>query len=120
MYKELEYYNKMGTLSSIGKVQQLQQYLKWLNSFSQSNVNISWLILKYIPVLPPDIRPFSLIQSIISVHSINYLYSELVNINYKLYNLYFTSVSEDFLKRQKNLLQKKVDDLFLNPSKNDL
>lgn len=96
------------------KLLDIQQVLKLLNFFSQTGISLEWLILKYIPVLPADLRPFSIVQNIISIHSINYFYVELINVNCKLNTLLTMSISEDFLKKQKNLLQKKLNSLFFS------
>jgi DNA-directed RNA polymerase beta' subunit len=95
---------------------EIQHVLKLLNCFNQTNINLQWLLLKYLPVLPADLRPFSIVQGMLSIHSINYFYAELINVNFKLQTLSTVFISEEFLKKQKNLLQRKLNNLFFSKS----
>lgn len=98
------------------KIIDLQYLLKLFNLLSQNVSNLKWVVLKYLPVLPPDLRPFSLVQNTVAVHSINYFYVELINVNNKLNALRNLDLSEDFLIKQRNLLQKKLNNLFFSKS----
>lgn len=70
------------------------------------------MTIKYLPVLPPNLRPIvQLKDNSIVTTDLNYLYSNIVNSNNKIFKLRKMSVPEDFLSGEKYTLQIKVDNL---------
>ena len=73
------------------------------------------MTIKYLPVLPPNLRPIVKLQDkTIIVTDVNFLYSNIININNKIIKLRKMSVPEPFLYNEKISLQDKVDKLINN------
>jgi DNA-directed RNA polymerase subunit beta' len=86
--------------------------LKLINHFIQTKSRPDWMTIKYLPVLPPNLRPIVKLQDkTIIITDINFLYSNIININNKILKLRKMSVPETFLYNEKILLQDKVDKL---------
>lgn len=86
--------------------------MKILNYFLRTSTRPEWLSIKYLPVLPVNLRPivrFS--DNTFAVSALNSQYSEIVRVNNNLKLLRRMFVSEDFLKRDKFKLQKLVNNL---------
>ena len=89
-----------------------------INYFIQTKTQPNWMTIKYLPVLPPNLRPIvQLKDKAVITTDLNYLYSNIVNSNNKILKLRKMSVPEKFLNSEKYILQIKVDNL-INPSKN--
>lgn len=72
-------------------------------------------MIKYLPVLPPNIRPIVKLQDkTIITTDLNFLYSNIINSNNKIIKLRKMSVPETFLNNEKNILQDKIDKLINN------
>lgn len=73
------------------------------------------MTIKYLPVLPPNIRPIVRLQDkTIITTDLNFLYSKIINSNNKIIKLRKMSVPETFLNNEKNILQETVDRLISN------
>lgn len=93
--------------------------LKLFNYFIKSKSKPHWMTIKYLPVLPPNLRPIvSLQDKTVIVTDINFLYANIINTNNKIIKLRKMSVTEDFLNNEKYLLQDKVDKLIDNEKLN--
>jgi DNA-directed RNA polymerase subunit beta' len=74
-----------------------------------------WMNIKYLPVLPPNLRPIiQLKEKIIITTDLNLFYSNIINSNSKIKKLKKMSVPEMFLNGEKNILQNKVDKLIIS------
>lgn len=97
--------------------------LKLINYFIQTKSKPNWMTIKYLPVLPPNLRPIVKLQDkTIIITDVNFLYSNIININNKIMKLRKMFVPETFLYNEKISLQDKVDKLIHNEkiSNNDL
>lgn len=73
------------------------------------------MTLKYLPILPPDLRPIIKLQDgTIVTADINFLYSKLINSNNRIIKLKQMQVSEIFLKSEKCTMQETIDSLIDN------
>lgn len=73
------------------------------------------MVIKYLPVLPPNLRPILKLQDkTIITSDINLLYAKIIEINNKITKLRKMSVPESFLNNEKSLLQEAVDKLINN------
>ncbi len=89
--------------------------IKILNYFLQSNSLPSWMTIKYLPVLPPNLRPIVKLQDkTIITTDLNFLYSKIIDSNNKIVKLRKMSVPENFLNNEKLILQENVDKLINN------
>lgn len=97
------------------KIKIYRNRLKLINSFIQSKSLPKWMTIKYLPVLPPNLRPIvKLHDNTIITTDLNFLYSKIVNSNNKIIKLRSMNVPETFLNNEKYLLQETVDKLINN------
>ncbi|MEA2102452.1 MAG: DNA-directed RNA polymerase subunit beta' [Thermodesulfobacteriota bacterium] len=77
--------------------------------------NPSWMILKIIPVLPPDLRPLvPLDGGRFATSDLNDLYRRVINRNNRLKRLMELNAPDIILRNEKRMLQEAVDVLFDN------
>ncbi|MCD6569797.1 MAG: DNA-directed RNA polymerase subunit beta', partial [Deltaproteobacteria bacterium] len=75
----------------------------------------SWMILKVIPVLPPDLRPLvPLDGGRFATSDLNDLYRRVINRNNRLKRLIELNAPDIILRNEKRMLQEAVDVLFDN------
>ncbi len=75
----------------------------------------SWMILKIVPVLPPDLRPLvPLDGGRFATSDLNDLYRRVINRNNRLKRLIELSAPDIILRNEKRMLQEAVDVLFDN------
>ncbi|MBD3329264.1 DNA-directed RNA polymerase subunit beta', partial [Candidatus Dojkabacteria bacterium] len=95
--------------------------LQYLEGLEKNNIDPAWMILKVIPVLPPDLRPIiPLSGGKFATHDLNDLYRRIINRNNRLKRLIEIGAPEIILRNEKRMLQESVDALIDNqhrPSK---
>lgn len=102
-----------------GKKKIYKNRLKLINHFIQTKSLTNWMTIKYLPVLPPNIRPIVRLQDkTIITTDLNFLYSKIIESNSKIIKLRKMSVPETFLNNEKYLLQEAVDKLINNEKNN--
>ena len=75
----------------------------------------SWMILKIVPVLPPDLRPLvPLDGGRFATSDLNDLYRRVINRNNRLKRLMELNAPDIILRNEKRMLQEAVDVLFDN------
>ncbi len=87
-------------------------YLRILQNFRATQTKLEWLFIKYLPVLPPGVRPFFAIEDKIQAASLNIFYEYILSINSK--NFFYNqeiSLNSIFYIQQ---LQNSVNRLFDN------
>jgi DNA-directed RNA polymerase subunit beta' len=93
--------------------------MKLINHFIQTKSLTDWMTIKYLPVLPPNIRPIVRLQDkTIITTDLNFLYSKIIESNNKIIKLRKMSVPEAFLNNEKYILQEAVDKLINNEKNN--
>jgi DNA-directed RNA polymerase subunit beta' len=76
------------------------------------------MTIKYLPVLPPNLRPIVKLQdNTIITTDLNFFYSKIIDSNNKIIKLRKMSVPETFLNNEKLILQENVDKLINNEVK---
>jgi len=89
----------------------LQVVEAFLNSDNQTN----WMILRVIPVLPPELRPLVPLEGgRFASSDLNDLYRRLINRNNRLKKMMEIPAPEVILRNEKRMLQEAVDALFDN------
>lgn len=79
------------------------------------------MTIKYLPVLPPNLRPIVKLQDkTIITTDLNLLYLKIINSNNKLLKLRKMYVPENFLNNEKTILQETVDNLINNEKTNNI
>lgn len=86
--------------------------LKVIDGLRRAEVNPSWMILKTLPVLPPDLRPMvQLSGGRFATSDLNDLYRRVINRNNRLKHLINLGAPEIILRNEKRMLQESVDSL---------
>lgn len=88
------------------------------NYFIFTKTKPEWMTIKYLPVLPPNIRPIVKLQDkTIIATDLNFTYGKIIESNNKIIKLRKMSVPEKFLNSEKNFLQETIDKLIDNNRK---
>ncbi len=88
---------------------------KLLRSLEKTNIRPEWMILKAIPVIPPDLRPMvALDGGRFATSDLNDLYRRVINRNNRLKRLVDLNAPEVICRNEKRMLQEAVDALIDN------
>ncbi|MEK7386706.1 MAG: DNA-directed RNA polymerase subunit beta', partial [candidate division NC10 bacterium] len=101
------------------KVEQTQKRivrnLRIIEAFRKSANRPEWMILKTIPVIPPDLRPLvPLDGGRFATSDLNDLYRRVINRNNRLKKLIDLKAPEIIIRNEKRMLQESVDALIDN------
>ncbi len=89
-----------------------------LGGFKQAEIKPEWLMLKVIPVIPPDLRPMvQLSGGRFATSDLNDLYRRIINRNNRLKKLINLGAPEVIQRNEKRMLQEAVDALIDNSSR---
>jgi len=90
----------------------LAKRLKMVDGMRRAGINPSWMVLKVVPVLPPDLRPMvQLSGGRFATSDLNDLYRRVINRNNRLKHLISLGAPEIILRNEKRMLQESVDSL---------
>ena len=93
------------------------QVVKWFQESKGKN-RPEWMIMKVIPVIPPDLRPLvPLDGGRFATSDLNDLYRRVIIRNNRLKRLIEIKAPEVILRNEKRMLQEAVDSLFDNSKK---
>lgn len=94
------------------KYVKLVKRLKLIDGLRRAKVSPSWMVLKVLPVLPPDLRPMvQLSGGRFATSDLNDLYRRVINRNNRLKHLISLGAPEIILRNEKRMLQESVDSL---------
>ncbi|OOG21814.1 DNA-directed RNA polymerase subunit beta' [Thioalkalivibrio denitrificans] len=97
------------------KIKRLAKRLKLIESFLDSGNKPEWMILKVLPVLPPDLRPLvPLDGGRFATSDLNDLYRRVINRNNRLKRLLELNAPDIIVRNEKRMLQESVDALLDN------
>ncbi|ODS22606.1 DNA-directed RNA polymerase subunit beta' [Candidatus Endobugula sertula] len=97
------------------KVKKLSKRLKLLEAFYFSGNKPEWMVMKALPVLPPDLRPLvPLDGGRFATSDLNDLYRRVINRNNRLKRLLDLSAPDIIVRNEKRMLQESVDALLDN------
>ena len=86
--------------------------LRLVESMRKAGINSTWMIIRILPVLPPDLRPMvQLSGGRFATSDLNDLYRRVVNRNNRLKKLIELGAPEIILRNEKRMLQESVDAL---------
>ncbi len=106
---------EMQTTHSEARRKKLGKRLQLARSFKLSGNKPEWMILKVIPVIPPELRPLVPLEGgRFATSDLNDLYRRVINRNVRLKKLIDLDAPEIILKNEKRMLQEAVDALFDN------
>ncbi len=90
----------------------ISKRLKLINGLRRTKINPSSMILRVLPVLPPDLRPMvQLSGGRFATSDLNDLYRRVINRNNRLKHLIGLGAPEIILRNEKRMLQEAVDSL---------
>ena len=114
--------HKANTETSKQRKMEALKRLQVVESFKESNLNREnrpeWMVLKVIPVIPPELRPLvPLDGGRFATSDLNDLYRRVIIRNNRLKRLVEIKAPEVILRNEKRMLQESVDSLFDNTRK---
>lgn len=110
--KELEELEKEIIASSGQKKKKLIKRIKLFGSLIQSEISPEWMVMKAIPVIPPELRPMvQLDGGRFAASDLNDLYRRVINRNNRLKKLLSIGAPEVISRNEKRMLQEAVDTL---------
>jgi len=114
--REIEQLRKeLAETSSDAKSKKLSKRLKVLEGFQKSGVKPDWMVMKVLPVLPPELRPLvPLDGGRFATSDLNDLYRRVINRNNRLKRLLELRAPEIIVRNEKRMLQEAVDSLLDN------
>ena len=100
----------------IQKREHIVRRLKFLRKFFRKNSNPTFMILRNLPVLPPDLRPILKLQNQIAASDLNRFYQRIIYRNERLKKFSKDSATNQSfeLRYAQRLLQEAVDNLIQN------
>ncbi|BAP57029.1 RNA polymerase, beta' subunit [Thioploca ingrica] len=97
------------------KIKKLTKRLKLMESFLHSGNRPEWMVLKVLPVLPPELRPLvPLDGGRFATSDLNDLYRRVINRNNRLKRLLDLNAPDIIVRNEKRMLQESVDALLDN------
>jgi len=112
-YKQMK--DDLSETKSELKKTKLTKRLKLLESFIVSKNKPEWMILRVLPVIPPELRPLvPLDGGRFATSDLNDLYRRVINRNNRLKRLIDLRAPDIIIRNEKRMLQESVDALFDN------
>ena len=97
------------------KLKKINKRLKLVDSLIKSGNKPEWMVLKVLPILPPDLRPLvPLDGGRFATSDLNDLYRRVINRNNRLARLLELDAPEIIVRNEKRMLQEAVDSLIDN------
>jgi len=97
------------------KIKKLSKRLKLMEAFLESGNRPEWMVLKVLPVLPPELRPLvPLDGGRFATSDLNDLYRRVINRNNRLKRLLDLNAPDIIVRNEKRMLQEAVDALLDN------
>ncbi|MFZ1679602.1 MAG: DNA-directed RNA polymerase subunit beta' [Rhizobiaceae bacterium] len=107
--------DELGRTTSDLKQKKLLKRLKVVENLIESGNRPEWMIMKIIPVIPPDLRPLvPLDGGRFATSDLNDLYRRVINRNNRLKRLIELKAPGIIIRNEKRMLQEAVDALFDN------
>ncbi len=106
---------EINSTNSETKIKKLSKRLKLIESFLHSGNRPEWMVLKVLPVLPPELRPLvPLDGGRFATSDLNDLYRRVINRNNRLKRLLDLNAPDIIVRNEKRMLQESVDALLDN------
>ncbi len=89
--------------------------VRLIEGFYNNKMDPRWMILRVLPVIPPDLRPIVMLDGgRVATSDLNDLYRRVINRNNRLKNLLQLHTPEVIIRNEKRMLQEAVDALLDN------
>ncbi len=113
LVKDLE--KEQRKTSNPAQKHKITQRLKVIKSFLKNKIKPEWMVLTFLPIIPPDLRPMVQIDGgRFASSDLNDLYRRVINRNNRLKRLQELHAPEVILRNEKRMLQEAVDSLLDN------
>ena len=100
---------------SESKIKKLSKRLKLMEAFKSSGNKPEWMVMRVLPVLPPELRPLvPLDGGRFATSDLNDLYRRVINRNNRLKRLLALNAPDIIVRNEKRMLQEAVDALLDN------
>ncbi|KAB0675728.1 DNA-directed RNA polymerase subunit beta' [Aureimonas leprariae] len=107
--------SEIAETSSDLKMKKLMKRLKIVENFLESGNKPEWMVMRVVPVIPPDLRPLvPLDGGRFATSDLNDLYRRVINRNNRLKRLIELRAPGIIVRNEKRMLQEAVDALFDN------
>jgi len=111
----VELKEEMVTTKSVMNRRKIAKRLKIIEAFRKSGNKPEWMILKVVPVIPPELRPLvPLDGGRFATSDLNDLYRRVINRNNRLKRLQELKAPQIIIRNEKRMLQEAVSALFDN------
>lgn len=98
----------------------LVKRLSMFQDMKEKGIRPEWVVLKRIPVIPPDVRPIVQVAGgKFATSDVNDLYRRVLSRNQRLKKMAYEFTPEVIIRNEKRLLQDAVDCLFANSKKDN-
>ncbi|MBU2595444.1 DNA-directed RNA polymerase subunit beta' [Patescibacteria group bacterium] len=102
------------------RLKKLSKRLKLIKDLKNNQMRPEWMMVKELPVIPPDLRPMvQLDGGRFAASDLNDLYRRVINRNNRLKRLRLQSAPEVIQRNEKRMLQEAVDALIDNSARRD-
>jgi len=116
--KTLKQLNDEQTKAKGAKLERIIRRKKLLNSLYKNNIRPEWMVMKVVPVIPPDLRPMvALDGGRFATSDLNDLYRRMINRNNRLRRLIELNAPEVICRNEKRMLQEAADALIDNSAR---
>ncbi len=106
---------ELGEVKGETNLRKIMKVLKIAESFLGSGNRPEWMVLRTVPVIPPDLRPLvPLDGGRFATSDLNDLYRRVINRNSRLKKLMDLKAPDVIVRNEKRMLQEAVDALFDN------
>lgn len=106
---------QLATTKAEATTKKLIKTLKIVDSIKKSGNKAEWMIMRVLPVIPPDLRPLvPLDGGRFATSDLNDLYRRVINRNNRLKKLLELKAPDVIVRNEKRMLQEAVDALFDN------
>jgi DNA-directed RNA polymerase subunit beta' len=106
---------ELSEAKSEAAIKKLVKRLKVVEAFKGSTNKPEWMMLQYLPVIPPDLRPLvPLDGGRFATSDLNDLYRRVINRNNRLKRLQELNAPDIIIRNEKRMLQEAVDALLDN------
>ena len=106
---------ELAETNSETKTKKISKRLRLVESFLESGNKPEWMILKALPVLPPELRPLVPLEGgRFATSDLNDLYRRVINRNNRLKRLLELMAPDIIVRNEKRMLQEAVDSLMDN------
>lgn len=106
---------ELAETNSETKRKKIVKRLKIVEDFIDSGNKPEWMIIKVVPVIPPELRPLVMLDGgRFATSDLNELYRRVINRNNRLKRLLELKAPDIIIRNEKRMLQESVDALFDN------